>query len=80
MDADDDRILLNTGVFPQLLRNHNPPLAVQLTLDGVGEQRPHDLGLSHGERGKLLREAIPSGLWIDGKAGVHPHSQVEGNP
>ena len=78
VDADDDGLLLQAGVFAQLLRDHDAALAVRLALGGVGKQAAHSLGLAHGQRGKFFGEAVPGGLGVDRQTGVHTHGQVEG--
>lgn len=80
VDPDDDHVLVQVGVLPQLLGHHDPALGIQLAPGGVGKEGTHGLGLAHGQGGELFGEAVPGGLGVDGKAGVHAHGQVEGDP
>ena len=73
--AQDHRVALETRERPEALRDEDATLAVELRLEGPGEQLPLEqprVGIRHGQAPDLGRELLPGRHREDRETGVEP--------
>ena len=73
--AEDERLALEPRERPEALRDEDATLAVELRLEGPGEQLPLEqprVGIGHGQAPDLRRELLPGRHREDRETGVEP--------
>src|SRR3954452_5510184 len=73
--AEDERLAIETGERPQVLRDEDTTLSVELRLERAGEQLPLEetgVRVGHGQAADPRRQLVPGLRGKDREAGVEP--------
>ena len=69
--TDDGYVLRKARPFPQILRQEDPPLRIQITAHRIGEERAHLPLADIGKGIDLSGKKVPVFLAVDAQAAVH---------